>query len=426
MSIAPNWTTNKTAFIGGYNVWRTTDGGNNWRKLKFTGKTLGLVCAPDYETSGEVFLVSQSKGLMRSRNHGNSWQPITGSFQGYSPTKLRLSPNFEQDGIVFVSTVSGGMFKSTDRGDSWQQCAPLGGLGDACFDFVISPDYATDETIFACTFGGMIRTTDDAKTWKLLTDLELYDDERDPWILRGGWVAAYNKRHLGYGVHRCMSAGGSANMGFSGSGLTLYGETTPDAGICEVHLNGELVATVDLYSGRPNREFVIYKNDSLKQGFHSISLRATGRANVMSSGTWVALDGITVRYQAVDDDNELFADLTTLYLDANASYGRDTISQNKKVQGIRTKLDGKEAKAIATASNPRAGNPGTTAKQSLSDPLHLTTQTADLREHLKALRSHMESLTYSVAQLQARLIALDAAIREKEKALEQAARPKKK
>ncbi len=421
ISIVPNWTKNKTAFMGGYNVWRTTDGGNYWRKLMPTGKTLGLVCAPDYEKSGEVFLVSQSKGLMRSRDRGDTWQPITGSFHGYSPTKIRLSPNFEQDSTVFVSTVSGGMFKSVDRGDSWKQCAPLGGLGDACFDFIISPDYGADKTIFACTFGGMIRTTDDAKTWKLLTDLELYDDERDPWILRGGWVAAYNNRHLGYGVRRCRTPGGSANMGFSGSAMTLYGETTSDSGICEVHLDGKLVATVDLYSKRANREFVIYKNDSMKQGFHSISLRATGRANPRSSGTWVAVDGMTVRYQAVDDENELFADLTTLYLDASASYGRDTIGQNKKVKGIRAKLDGKRT---GTANKPATGAAAT--KQSLNDPMQLTTQTADLREHLKALRSHMESLTYSIEQLQARLIALDAAIREKEKALEQAARPKKK
>ena len=65
---------------------------------------------------------------------------------------------------------------------------------------------SADKTIFACVFGGMIRSTDDAKTWELLTDMELYDDERDPWILRGSWVAAYNIRHLGYGVHRCKKA----------------------------------------------------------------------------------------------------------------------------------------------------------------------------------------------------------------------------
>ncbi|HIE69122.1 MAG TPA: tetratricopeptide repeat protein, partial [Planctomycetes bacterium] len=234
-------------------------------------------------------------------------------------------------------------------------------------------------------------------------------------------VAAYNNRPLGYGVRRCRTPGGSANMGFSGSAMTLYGETTSDSGICEVHLDGKLVATVDLYSKRANREFVIYKNDSMKQGFHSISLRATGRANPRSSGTWVAVDGMTVRYQAVDDENELFADLTTLYLDASASYGRDTIGQNKKVKGIRAKLDGKRT---GTANKPATGAAAT--NQSLNDPMQLTTQTADLREHLKALRSHMESLTYSIEQLQARLIALDAAIREKEKALEQAARPKKK
>ena len=350
LAVAPNWHNNKTAFLGGYNAWRTTDGGNTWHRLRDTGKTLGLVCAPDFETTGEVFLASQQRGLMRSRDRGETWTAIKGSFHGYSPTKIRLSPNFTKDSTVFVSTVSGGMFKSQDRGDTWTQCAPLGGLGDACFDFVISPNYSEDQTLFACVFDGMIRTTDDAKTWTLLTDLELYDEARDPWIFRGNWSYGHSYQHIGFGVHRANAAGASAHMGFTGHALTLYGETTADSGICEVHVDGKLVATVDLYSEQANPKFEIYRDDALPQGFHDIALRVTGKANRRSSGTWVALDGMTVRYQAVDDNNKLYADLSNLFLDANASYGRDTKGQNKKVKETRDKLDGKGAKPKSNAT----------------------------------------------------------------------------
>lgn len=375
-----------------------------------------MVSSPDFETSGELFLVSQGRGLLRSRDRGDTWTPITGSFHGYSPTKLRLSPNFVTDDTVFVSTVSDGMFKSTDRGDSWHQCAPLGGLADACFDFVISPNYAEDATLFGCTFGGMIRSTDDAKTWTLLTDVELYDDERDPWIFRGGWSQTHNFRHLGYGARRSNTPGAKASMGFTGSALTLYGETTSDSGICEVLVDGKLVATVDLYSAKPNREFTVYRDDALPQGFHDICVRVTGRTNPLASDSWVAVDGMTVRYQAVDDNNKLFADLTNLYLDENASYGRDTKGQNKKVKGIRAKIDKGNARALANGSDkPRA-----------TATTELQTRSADLRAHLATMQSQIESLTASLALLRQEVAALDEAIRAKEAALEQAAKPKKK
>ena len=125
---------------------------------------------------------------------------------------------------------------------------------------------------------------------------------------------------------------------------------------------------------------------------------------------------MTVRYQAVDDNNKLFADLTNLYLDENASYGRDTKGQNKKVKGIRAKIDKGNARALANGSDkPRA-----------TATTELQTRSADLRAHLATMQSQIESLTASLALLRQEVAALDEAIRAKEAALEQAAKPKKK
>jgi hypothetical protein len=281
---------------------------------------------------------------------------------------------------------------------------------------VISPNYAEDATLFGCTFSGMIRSTDDAKTWTLLTDVELYDDERDPWIFRRGWSQTHNFRHLGYGARRSNTPGAKANIGFTGSALTLYGESTPDSGICEVLVDGKLVATVDLYSAKHDREFVIYRDDALPQGFHDICVRVTGKANKMASNCWVAVDGVTVRYQAVDDNNQLFADLTNLYLDENASYGRDTKNQNKEVKDIRTNID--KERAAGRANGNRKPGPATTPD--------LQTRSTDLRTHLAAMQSQIESLTATLELLRHEVAALDEAIRAKEALLEQATKPKKK
>jgi len=406
LAVAPNWATKKTAFLGGYSAWKTTDGGVTWRSLTKTGKVLGLVCAPDFDESGQVFLVSQQRGLMRSSDGGETWVPISGSFQGYSPTKIRLSPDFVKDDTVFVSTVSGGMFKSVDRGDTWKRCAPLGSVGDACFDFIVSPNYTQDKTLFACVFGGMIRSRDDAKTWELLTDLELYDDARDPWIFRGDWKRTSNPRHLGFGLHNSCTAGATANIGFSGAAVTLYGQATKDSGICEVLLDGKVVATVDLYSSDADREFVIYQNDSLPQGFHDIEVRVTGEANEASSGSWVGVDGMTVKYQSDDSKNDLYASLENLYLDASASYGRDTKRQNVETKLIRAKL---EADRVSRAM-----------ASDVAELVDIASQSPDLRSRLTDMHAQILGMQAAVKELQQQLIELDQLMRAKEQAIERA------
>ena len=173
-------------------------------------------------------------------------------------------------------------------------------------------------------------------------------------------------------------------------------------------------ATVDLYSELPNREFVIYSNDSLKQGFHDISLRATGTANPKSTGTWVAIDGMQVRYQAVDEKNDSFADLTNLYLNADASYVRDTKGQNEHVKGVRDEIKRKaDEKANPILSDPE------TAKL-------VSKQVAKLLEVLTTLNSRLESQNDNIAQLELRIKALEAALRDKDLPLEKPTKPEKK
>ena len=398
MSIAPDWTRSRTAFLGGYHIWRTINGGQDWQQMADTGKVLGVVCAPDFASSGEVFLVSEERGLLRSQDRGKTWKAIANSFEGFSPTKIRLSPTFLQDQMIFVSTVSGGLFVSHDRGVKWERCAALGSQADTCFDFALSPELTKDKTIFGCTFNGVIKSADLGKTWALQTSAELYDDQRDPWILRGSWTLFHGPRLFGVGAHRARSKGREAVLAFTGTGVRLHGTAGPDHGMCEVLIDGEKVADVDCFAESANPEFVIYENLKLEQGFHDICVRVLGKANPRSTNSWVSIDAAIVNYSPGDDDNKGFARLANLYLSPNDSYARDTASQNKKVDVGRQSLSAK---------------PEVPQLQSYK----IETSDAELRDQLRAMRMRLEHMTEDIVALHSRIKGLDQAIRAREKAV---------
>ena len=65
-------------------------------------------------------------------------------------TDIVLSPKFPNDDTAFLSTVRNGVFKSTNRGDLWEQDCQGSGTPQRRRDR-ISPDFASDRTLFAGT-----------------------------------------------------------------------------------------------------------------------------------------------------------------------------------------------------------------------------------------------------------------------------------
>jgi photosystem II stability/assembly factor-like uncharacterized protein len=79
---------------------------------------------------------------------------------------LAASPNFASDQTLFAARASG-LHRSQDGGLTWQSCydslqlqAPLATLYAA-----LSPDFPADRTVFAAVAGGVLRSTDGGQTW---------------------------------------------------------------------------------------------------------------------------------------------------------------------------------------------------------------------------------------------------------------------
>lgn len=105
----------------------------------------------------------------------------------------------------------------------------------------------------------------------------------------GSWRAS---RDRGFGdfdddVHFTKSDGSSVSYSFTGTGISLIGETNDDQGQLDVYLDGTLQRTVDTTSETRSAQQVVFTTCGLQPGYHNI--RAVKR-----SGEFMVVDRFDV------------------------------------------------------------------------------------------------------------------------------------
>jgi hypothetical protein len=105
----------------------------------------------------------------------------------------------------------------------------------------------------------------------------------------GSWSFARHPSYLGGRVHSTTSQGATATISFSGSAIAWAGPVGPTRGKARVYLDGNLVATVDMYrSSFAARDIVFATNVS--NGTHTLRIQVLGT----SGRPTVAVDGLYV------------------------------------------------------------------------------------------------------------------------------------
>jgi hypothetical protein len=113
----------------------------------------------------------------------------------------------------------------------------------------------------------------------------------------GAWSSSAVTGAFGGSVHTSSVAGASATLpnAFSGSGVALLSTLGPDRGIAQVVLDGQVVATVDLYAATQSAANVVWSIDGLsKASTHTLKVTVVGTQNTASTGARVDVDGIVV------------------------------------------------------------------------------------------------------------------------------------
>ncbi len=183
--------------VGG-GLWKTIDGGLNWKPItdgQITCSSVGAVAVsesnPDivYIGTGETEFrgnIMQGDGMYKSSDAGKTWKHI-GLQNSQSISRVRIHPT--NPDIVYVSVLGHafgpneerGVFKTIDGGKTWNKVLYKGDKAGAA-DLVIDPKnpeniYATIWEVYRTPYkmwadvgtSGLFKSTDGGTTWKELT-----------------------------------------------------------------------------------------------------------------------------------------------------------------------------------------------------------------------------------------------------------------
>ena len=163
----------ETLWVAGtsdHGVHASADGGAAWAPTGLLGGTYGDVSvSPDYANDRTIFAVWNSSfsiggGVNRTTDGGATWSRVYSTdFVG----ALAISPEYATDGTVYVAGTGGRVQRSTDGGDTW---APVGtwppGVSSPALRIALPPSYPADGTLFAGGSQGFWRLPPGEATWQ--------------------------------------------------------------------------------------------------------------------------------------------------------------------------------------------------------------------------------------------------------------------
>lgn len=184
ITYSPNYAVDGTLFAGLRNWFLfTEDAGESWERIELTQFAGGEDVIPDrlrfssdFATDGTLLFCSRfgegatrAGAIFRSTDRGRSWAEVLRTPGKYMQS-LALSPTFAEDGTGFTSSARGGnnseVFRTTDGGLTWE--IVTGELQFSLYgaELAISPDFATDQTVWAGTEQGLWLSRDAGNSWE--------------------------------------------------------------------------------------------------------------------------------------------------------------------------------------------------------------------------------------------------------------------
>ena len=165
---------------------------NKWVSLGNipAGHSTAAQATPFYASSRNVFFASNTSGVYRSVDGGDTFQERNAGLLDLRVSRLAVSPRFEFDFLLFASTPTG-LYRSTDAAASWSKVtAGLPDIGVTGVAF--APAFEANRTVFAATDGfGVYKSNDAGASWSSLSSAGLTRTD-----LKGVQVAPGDAGHV--------------------------------------------------------------------------------------------------------------------------------------------------------------------------------------------------------------------------------------
>ncbi|WP_329127123.1 glycoside hydrolase family 2 TIM barrel-domain containing protein [Streptomyces sp. NBC_01465] len=132
------------------------------------------------------------------------------------------------------------------------------------------------------------------------------DDSSSQIVYTGAWTHAdassgYTSGDLFSTESFSNSAGATAELTFTGTGVGLYSALADNLGIVKISIDGAQAATVDLYGPGKAAGTLVFRSTALTYGQHTVKVECTGTKNSASKGTYALVDAFKVVSSIIDD-----------------------------------------------------------------------------------------------------------------------------
>lgn len=142
-------------------LYRSSDGGNNWKTFPTSFLITSLVADPKDENVLYA-TTPQGQGIMVSKNKGQDWQVLSDELKGGIVSVIAVNPQDSQNMLTFSEKL-GGLAESRDSGKTWQKGTETFGGEEVLF---IAYARENPSIVYALTYKNTIyKSTDGGNAW---------------------------------------------------------------------------------------------------------------------------------------------------------------------------------------------------------------------------------------------------------------------
>ena len=152
---SPNYGSDQKVYVGMVEgLFRTDDGGNLWRQLSvYQPLSRSIAVSPNFADDQLVVYSTYGAGVYQSESAGNIWQAAnTGLRAHLNGGAFFFSVAFGKDGSLYVIRDGGELYRSLSGGITWDLIGQIGIEGEFYLPsehgFALSPNFTNDQIMF--------------------------------------------------------------------------------------------------------------------------------------------------------------------------------------------------------------------------------------------------------------------------------------